>query len=72
MGCICGKDAHPDANINRQVTTSILSVFILLPEVPDQAYSLGFWRQRPVRSRHGKSAEGMGINRTSLFALVYP
>jgi hypothetical protein len=38
MGCFCGKDAHPDANINRQVATTILSVFILLPNVQDHRH----------------------------------
>jgi hypothetical protein len=35
MGCFRGKDSHPDANINRQVARSSLSMFLLLPNVPD-------------------------------------
>lgn len=42
MGFFGGKDAQPDANINRQVATNILSVFILLLEVPGQVYPLAF------------------------------
>jgi hypothetical protein len=35
MGWFRGKDAHPDANINRQVAKSSRSMFLLLPNVPD-------------------------------------
>jgi len=35
MGCFRGKDAHPDVNINKQVAKSSPSMFLLLPNLPD-------------------------------------